>query len=131
MRRTYKRLFDALHGTAVSCSPSHIGVTTTLSSLQSWLVGTIRLSIVPVLTLQSHLCSVHLPLAPPDPKPSPNSHSYAPWYFFPSLIGVTHSVEIGQPSNILYSYLHTNYVNLSSTLLVILLMFYRILKTIF
>ena len=128
---TYKRLFDALHGAAATCSTSHVGVTTTLISYNhGWYVQS-SLHNHPSLTLQSHLCSLHFSIPPSDPKSSPYSHSHPPWYCLSFLLYLLLSPDVGQPTNILYSYLHTNYVNLSSNLPVMLLIFCRIPKIIF
>ena len=130
MERTYKRLFDALHGAAATCSTSHVGVTTTLSSCNhGWYVFICFL--IYLSSLSEAIYAVYTsPSHPPIPNHLPTlivtPHGYC---FSFSKKCCTHSVEIGQPTNILYSYLHTNYVRLTSALLVVSLMFHRILKT--
>ena len=69
------------------------------------------------------------PSHPPIPNHLPTlivtPHGYCSSFLLKSY---AHSVEIGQPTNILYSYLHTNYVSLASTLLVIPLKFLEFRK---
>ena len=63
--------------------------------------------------LHSHIRCVHLSISPTRPKPSPDPHRYPTWYAVRPLVSHSHpSLSTGQPSNILYSYLHTNYVRL-------------------
>ena len=61
----------------------------------------------------SHLLRLHVPDTPPNTQPPPNSHRHPPRYCPPHL--PTYHIYpflalLGQPSNILYSYLHTNFV---------------------
>ncbi|KAF5391464.1 hypothetical protein D9757_002019 [Collybiopsis confluens] len=61
--------------------------------------------------MSSYLCCLHFSKPPPNPKPSPHSHRHSPRYspFFSSAAGLQSDNRPGQPSNILYSYLHTNF----------------------
>jgi hypothetical protein len=58
----------------------------------------------------SDLLRLHFPNPPPNTQTSPNSHRNTPWYVQLSVFLVHTSSSSGQPSNILYSYLHTNFV---------------------
>lgn len=98
--------------------------------LQSWLVCFVCFLIYLSSLFEAIYAVYTSPSHPPIPNHLPTlivtPHGYS---FSFSKKCFTHSVEIGQPTNILYSYLHTNYVRLTSALLVVSLMFHRILKT--
>ena len=59
----------------------------------------------------SHICRLHFSNSPTRPKPSPDTHRNPARYAASPLVShIPSSLSAGQPTNILYSYLHTNYV---------------------
>lgn len=92
------------------------------------MAGTYIASISYLTHSQPFLCSniyrLHLPHTPANPKPSPDPHRHPPWCtIYPLILRTCLTFHLGQPSNILYSYLHTNFVShtsLATTLTLIL-----------
>lgn len=137
--RTYQRhFFNALHvarrGETASMATYNKVTSTVVTSVtyhqadyrvvldycalrRRWLVRFLRRFCRSTHPLCSDILSLHLPIASAHPKPPPNAHRYSARLLYLLLSLRTHlltSFRTGQPSNILYSYLHTNYVRLSA-----------------
>ena len=73
-------------------------------------------TLVPLRNHGSDILRLYFPYSPPNTQPPPHSHRNSPryvqffyyYYYYSRLI-----FSKGQPSNILYSYLHTNFVRYS------------------
>ena len=105
-----------LHGRLVSFSGDSVWLATvalgSFTHTSIWLVSPCPPCPLHRAHLPSHIRRLHLSNSPSRPQPSPDTHCHPTWYAAspPCQPSPSSPLSTGQPTNILYSYLHTNYV---------------------